>query len=405
LKRQLRQWIKKTKLIETGLHLMMRVFACLPVHPNRFLFESFLGKQYSDNPRAIYEALKKDHPEYELIFSKDRHRVFDDPSVRTVNRMTIRWIYLLATSRVWVSNSRLPSWLFKRKGTIYLQTWHGTPLKKLALDMDDVQMADTTTERYKRDFAREASKWDLLISPNAYSSRIFRRAFDFSGELLEIGYPRNDLFYETKRHPEIRERVYSRYNIDRTKKIILYAPTWRDNEYVAKGSYSFKLPFSLEQFEKQFGSEYTLLIRMHYLVADQVDTAGYPSVRNASDYPDISELYIAADAMVTDYSSVMFDYAHLKRPMIFYTYDLEHYRDQLRGFYFDFEQEAPGPLVLQQARLFEEIDRLHEWSDRYGPAFAAFEKKFCQWDDGTASVQAYQRLLKSVSNQHKGESS
>ncbi|WP_026829178.1 CDP-glycerol glycerophosphotransferase family protein [Exiguobacterium artemiae] len=405
MKRQLRQWIKKTKLIETGLHLVMRLFACLPVHQNRFLFESFLGKQYSDNPRAIYETLKQEHPELELIFSKDRQSVLHDPTVQTVDRMTIRWIYLLATSRVWISNSRLPSWLFKRKGTIYLQTWHGTPLKKLALDMDDVQMANTTTERYKRDFAREASKWDVLISPNAYSSRIFRRAFDFSGEMLEIGYPRNDVFYQTERHPEILERVYSRYQIDRTKKIILYAPTWRDNEYVVQGSYSFKLPFSLEQFEKRFGAEYTLLIRMHYLVADQVDTTAYPSIHNASGYPDISDLYIAADAMITDYSSVMFDYAHLKRPMIFYTYDLEHYRDQLRGFYFDFEQEAPGPLVLQQSRLFEEIDRLHEWSDRYGPAFAAFEKKFCQWDDGTASLKAYQRILQPASNQHKGESS
>ena len=405
MKRQLRQWIRKIKLIEAVLHLVMRLFACLPVRKNRILFESFLGKQYSDNPRAIYEAFQQEHPEFELLFSKDRRSTFDDSAVQTVDRMTIRWIYLLATSRVWISNSRLPSWLYKRSGTIYLQTWHGTPLKRLALDMDDVQMANTTTERYKRDFAREAAKWDLLISPNAYSSEIFRRAFDFTGELLEIGYPRNDLFYQTDRHPEILERVYSRYQIDRSKKIILYAPTWRDNEYAAQGSYSFTLPFSLEQFEKRFGAEYTLLIRMHYLVADQVDTSAYPSVHNASDYPDISDLYIAADAMITDYSSVMFDYAHLKRPMIFYTYDLEHYRDQLRGFYFDFEQEAPGPLVLQEERLFEEMNRLSEWNSRYGVRFATFDQKFCQWDDGTASRQACNRILQLASNQHKGESS
>ncbi len=147
------------------------------------------------------------------------------------------------------------------------------------------------------------------------------------------------------------------------------------------------------------------MIRTHYFVGDQINTLGFPSFHNASSYPDISDLYLAADVMITDYSSVMFDYAHLKRPMLFYAYDLEHYRDRLRGFYFDFEEEAPGPLVLQEKRLFEEINRLSEWNSRYGVSFATFDQKFCQWDDGTASRQACNRILQLASNQHKGESS
>lgn len=385
MKHQLIKLIKKTKLIERTLHVLMRIFAYLPIKKNRMLFESFLGKQYSDSPRMIYEELRNNHPELELIFSKDAQVKFTEPDILTVNRMTFRWIYLLATSRVWVSNSRLPVWLYKRRGTIYLQTWHGTPLKKLALDMDTVQMSNTTTKRYKKEFEQEAAKWDFLISPNAYSSEIFKRAFHFEGKLLEVGYPRNDIFYQENRHQRIIDRVYEQYRIPKTKKIILYAPTWRDNEFVNQGNYSFSLPFSLDRFEEEFGGEYVLLLRMHYLIGGQIDTSSYRSIHNASNHPDISELYLAADVLVTDYSSVMFDYAHLKRPMLFYTYDLEHYRDHLRGFYFDFEKEAPGPIFLTEDQLFNELNRLPEWRTRYGAKFKAFENKFCEWDNGKAT--------------------
>ncbi|MGN7854440.1 MULTISPECIES: CDP-glycerol glycerophosphotransferase family protein [Exiguobacterium] len=395
MKDQVKQWIKRTGFIEYGLQTVMKVFTWFPQKRNRVLFESFLGKQYSDSPRAIYELMSTMHPECELIFSKQRGVTFP-PDVKTVDRLTFRWIYLLATSRVWVSNSRLPGWLIKPKKTYYLQTWHGTPLKKLALDMDDVQMANTTTERYKQGFKQETAKWSGLISPNAYSSSIFRRAFAFEGEMLEIGYPRNDIFYQEARHAKIKETVYRHYEIDSSKKVLLYAPTWRDNAFEGQGKYSFELPFSLEEFEKRFGDEYVLLIRMHYLVGSRLDVTAYPSVRNTSDYPDIAELYMASDALITDYSSVMFDFAHLSRPILFYTYDLEHYRDQLRGFYFDFEQEAPGPLLSTETALFEELNQLDDWHTRYASAFRAFQETYCQWDDGQASERAMKTIIKRI---------
>lgn len=395
MKKKVIRVIRRLKLIEMILHVLMRIFSWMPVKKNRILFESFLGKQFSDNPKAIYEKLRMEHPELELIFSKDQQVTFEK-NMMTVNRMTIRWIYVLATSRIWVSNSRLPSWLYKRPQTLYLQTWHGTPLKKLALDMEDVQMANTSTEKYKKGFKQEAAKWDILISPNAYSSEIFRRAFHFEKELLETGYPRNDIFYQTEKHEEIIKRIYAHYQITSDKKIILYAPTWRDDQFIAQGGYSFSLPFSCEQFEKQFGGDYVMLVRTHYLVGDQLNFDGLPSFRNASSYPDISDLYLAADLMITDYSSVMFDYAHLKRPMLFYAYDLEHYRDRLRGFYFDFEAEVPGPLVLEESQLFAEIQQYSDWHHRFDDKLTVFTEKFCTWDDGQVSRKVSDRILKSV---------
>ncbi|MGI1805734.1 CDP-glycerol glycerophosphotransferase family protein [Exiguobacterium sp. TDN 0502] len=395
MKDQVKQWIKRTGLIERVLKTVMKVLTRLPQKRKRVLFESFLGKQYSDSPRAIYELMRTMHPECELIFSKQRNVTFP-PHVKTVDRLSFRWIYLLATSRVWVSNSRLPGWLIKPENTYYLQTWHGTPLKKLALDMDDVQMANTTTERYKQGFKQETAKWSGLISPNAYSSAIFKRAFAFNGDMLEIGYPRNDIFYQTARHDRIKEDVYRHYDIAPTKKVLLYAPTWRDNAFEGQGKYSFELPFSLDQFEERFGDEYVLLVRMHYLVGSRLDVSAYRSVRNASDYPDIAELYIASTALITDYSSVMFDFAHLSRPILFYAYDLEHYRDQLRGFYFDFEQEAPGPLLSSEGALFDELERLDSSSGRYASAFRSFRETYCEWDDGQASERAMDMIVKRI---------
>ncbi|MGX8238026.1 CDP-glycerol glycerophosphotransferase family protein [Exiguobacterium undae] len=392
--------VRKLKLVEAILHLLMRLFSYMPIQKNRIIFESFLGKQFSDNPKAIYEMLRLNHPELELIFSKDKQVTFEK-NVTVINRMTIRWIYLLATSKMWVSNSRLPSWLYKRPETVYLQTWHGTPLKKLALDMEHVQMANTSTEKYKKEFKKESAKWDILISPNAYSSKIFKRAFHFKGEILEIGYPRNDVFYQKKNHKNIVGRIHDYYGIEPGKKIILYAPTWRDDQFVLQGNYSFSLPFSCEQFEKRFGDEYVMLVRMHYLVGEQLNFEGFPSIKNVSSYPDISELYLAADMMVTDYSSVMFDYAHLKRPMLFYTYDLEHYRDRLRGFYFDFEEDVPGPLIMNEHHLFDEIQRLPDWHHRFEDKLLVFTEKYCTWDDGNVSKHVSERILKSMDEKRK----
>src|SRR5690606_3706899 len=156
------------------------------------MFESFHARQYSDNPRAIYEYMKEHYPEYKLLWSVDKQamKLFDKFQVPYIRRFTIPWFLTYPRAKYWVNNVRLPRWMPKPDGTVYLQTWHGTPLKKLGIDIEEVHMPGTETSNYQKNFLAESSKWDYLVSPNPYSTEIFRRAFGYDGKVIESGYPR-----------------------------------------------------------------------------------------------------------------------------------------------------------------------------------------------------------------------
>ncbi|WHY95073.1 CDP-glycerol glycerophosphotransferase family protein [Neobacillus cucumis] len=377
---------------------LFQFVSLFPPRKDLIMFESFLGKQYSDNPRAIYEYLKEHHREYEMVWSVD-HRFeqgFLEKGIPYVNRFSIKWLFLMARSRFWVTNSRLPLWIPKPKKTIYLQTWHGTPLKKLANDMREVLMPGTTTEQYKRDFYTESRNWDYLISPNRYSTEIFRRAFQFDKEIIESGYPRNDIFYFPNRD-DIASNFKKEHHLPEDKKIILYAPTWRDNQYHQVGKYKLDLHLDLDKFKEELGNEFIVILRMHYLVAENINLDAYEGFAyDFSKHEDIRELYLISDLLLTDYSSVFFDYANLKRPMIFFTYDLDEYKEDIRGFYFDFEKKAPGPLVETTDELIEVIKNIGN-DKRLTQKFNEFYQQFCYLEDGHAA----ERVVKKVILQNK----
>lgn len=373
--------------------ILFQLVSITPQKKNLIVFESFLGKQYSCNPRAIYEYLKKNHPEYELIWSVDPRfeKGFLDKGIPYARRFSLKWLFLMARAGFWVTNSRMPLWIPKPKKTTYLQTWHGTPLKKLAHDMKEVLMAGTTTEQYKQEFFHESRNWDYLISPNRYSTEIFKRAFQFDKEMIESGYPRNDIFYT----PDFEKRAKlfkETHNLPKDKRVILYAPTWRDNQYQQEGKYKLELELDLEKLRAALGDQYIIILRMHYLVAENFDLEAFKGFAyDFSKHEDIQDLYLISDLLITDYSSVFFDYANLKRPMIFFTYDLEEYKEDIRGFYFDFEQKAPGPLVETTEEVIESIKRLADAAipnDRMNE----FYQRFCYLEDGHAA----ERVVKEV---------
>ncbi|WP_085991047.1 CDP-glycerol glycerophosphotransferase family protein [Oceanobacillus senegalensis] len=399
LRRLKRKWVEirrsdeLLKLYKVAFYLLGKV---LPVQKNLVVFESFHGKQYSDNPRAIYEYMKEHRKKYQLVWSADRRHIaiFQEKNVTYVRRFSIRWLWYMTRARYWVTNARLPLWIPKPKHTKYLQSWHGTPLKRLAADMEEVHMPGTNTKKYKKNFIKEASKWDYLISPNAYSTEIFRRAFQFDKEMIESGYPRND--YLTKsNHPRAIENLKEKLKLPKDKKVILYAPTWRDNQFYQKGKYKFNLELDLDRLYEAFGDTHVMVLRMHYLVAENLDISAYKGfVYDFSNYEDIRDLYLIADVLITDYSSVFFDYANLKRPMIFFVYDIDDYRDHLRGFYFDFERKAPGPLVQTTEEIIEEIQKIEENGFMPSEVEEAFYQRFCYLEDGNAS----ERVVKKVFN-------
>lgn len=369
--------------------LYVHVFLKQPVKENWIIFESFFGKNYSDSPKYIYEHLAKNYPgKYRFIWVINKKTKIPYKH-KEIKRFSIRYYYYLARSKYCVFNGRQPVWMVKRDGNVFLQTWHGTPLKKLVFDIEDISSA---TPKYKQQVYKQSRVWDYLIAPNAFSSETFRRCFMFDKTMLETGYPRNDILHAPDRD-KIAEQIKERLRIPKDKKVILYAPTWRDDEFYAKGQYKFELRLDLDMMRRELGKEYVVLLRTHYFIADSIDVSDLDGFAyNVSKYDDISELYLISDILITDYSSVFFDYANLKRPMLFFTYDLEKYRDVLRGFYFDIEREVPGPLVFTSEEVVDAIKNIEEVKKEYSQVYDEFYHRFCEWEDGHAS----EKVVKSV---------
>ncbi|WP_282802339.1 CDP-glycerol glycerophosphotransferase family protein [Secundilactobacillus kimchicus] len=370
----------------------MRLLFKLGHRPNEattIVFESFGGRQVSDSPFAIYKLFKELYPGFNFVWSIDRSlkKFCRQNGIPYVVRRTSKWVRTLEKSTYWISNARFPAWVRKPKYVTYIQTWHGTPLKKLGLDIENVSMPGTTTSKYHANFVKEANRWDALVSPNDYSTRIFRSAFGFNNQILKVGYPRNDELINAT--PEDIVALKERLGIPLDKKVVLYAPTYRDNQFAEKGKYTFELPFSLDEFKAQFGEDTVLILRMHYLIANALDISDYTDfVYDLSSHPDISELYLVSDMLITDYSSVFFDYAYLKRPILFYPYDYHLYKDELRGFYLDYEKDLPGEIANNQTDLMRGIAHDLEVRDMSGNAkFMKFYDRFCAIDDGLSSLK------------------
>lgn len=231
----------------------------------------------------------------------------------------------------------------------------------------------------------QTRSWDYLVAPNAFSEEIFRHAFMYDGKMLETGYPRNDILYCNNQKQKIQE-IKEELNLPLDKKVILYAPTWRDDEFYGHAQYKFTLKLDLEKMRRKLGDEYVIILRTHYFIADFLDLSEYDGFAyNLSKYDDIARLYLISDVLITDYSSVFFDYANLRRPMLFFTYDLEKYRSVLRGFYMDVEKELPGPMLFDTDEVIHAVENLEEVQKKYHDKYEVFCSKYCAWEDGRAA--------------------
>ncbi|MFP5370720.1 MAG: CDP-glycerol glycerophosphotransferase family protein, partial [Actinomycetes bacterium] len=269
---------------------------------------------------------------------------------------------------------------------LYLQTWHGTPLKRIHWD---VRWApEGRLERLQRDVDR----WDVLLSPSAAATPFLRRAFRYDREVVETGYPRNDILSRPGRD-EVRARVRQELGIEDRQTAVLYTPTWRDDMVFDAGGREFALGLDVDAVTAELGEDHVLLLRLHYMVSAGAAAVKGDAVREVSRHPDVSELYLAADVMVTDYSSTMFDFAITGRPMLFFTYDLEDYAERLRGFYFDLAAEAPGPMVETPGALLDALRDLDAIGGRYGDRYERFREKFCALEDGRATDRLIERVL------------
>ena len=240
---------------------------------------------------------------------------------------------------------------------------------------------------------KDVTNWDALLSANTFSTPIFRRAFGFDGDILEYGYPRNDLLRcpdRARRAADIRRRL----GLPAGQRIVLYAPTWRDDAPTRAAGYGFPQHLDLGAVAQTLGTDHVMMVRAHQAMREALVTGATDSrVIDVTGYADMADLLLIADVLITDYSSAMFDFAVTGRPMLFFTYDLERYRDRLRGFYFDFEAEAPGPLLRTSDDVIEALRSLEDVTHGYRAAYDAFAARFCGLDDGRAAARAVDWLL------------
>jgi CDP-glycerol glycerophosphotransferase (TagB/SpsB family) len=337
-------------------------------------FESYYGQNVSSNPRGIDRAVTRMLPGITRYWSViDASVEVPDGAVRILEGSEAWW-QARASSRALVVNDWLRKRFRKRAGQTVLQTWHGTPLKQLALDRPGVRLRAALATR------REKALWDIMLAQNQFSADIFRSAYAFQGPIWLEGYPRDDILRAGDD-----EAVRRRLGIPAEATVVLYAPTWRDDR---PGKVDH---LDVARFSRELGSGYVTLIRGHSRSMQpgaEIEAAG---VLDVTAYPDISDLYLIADVLVTDYSSVMFDFSVTGKPMYFFTPDLQHYRDDLRGFYFDLLADAPGPVLSDAGELVRSI--LNPDAVAYADRYAAWQARFNPHDDGHAGERVVRRML------------
>lgn len=361
-----------------------------PLEKGLVIFESFFGKSYSGQPKYIYEYLLSLNLPYQYVwtYQGDIHNIPGNPKI--VKRGSIEYFKVLATAEYWVNNIVFPV-QEKRAETTYLQTWHGTPLKKLGYDIE----VEGPEVEAREKFYAQSRTWDYLITQNSYTSEILKRAFKYDNKIIESGYPHNDILVDSD--PVKIKQIKDNLGIEQNKKVILYTPTWRDNDANGNWSFDFTLRIDLPKWQEVLGDEYIILIRMHHLITnikglDEAKGFAY----NVSMYDDVQELSLVADILITDYSSVFFDYAVSKKPILFYAYDFKEYAEKLRGFYLDMHTEMPGPIIEKDKDLLSAIINIEEIEQQYANRYNTFVKKFCYLDNGTCSKQVSKIVFKDI---------
>ena len=329
---------------------------------------------------------------------RDRYKYLEENNnTKVIRQGTREYEQYLAKAKYWIFNYRVADHQYPKKNQVFVQCWHGTPLKRLGYDLENPDNILNTKREIRYKYKTDAKKFKYLLSPSKFATEKFISAWNLKEVkkedcIIELGYPRNDFLhnYIEKDVDEIKEKL----GINNTdKKIILYAPTWRDNQHKSGVGYTYKTEVDFDALQKELGQDYLILFRAHYLVANEFDFEKYKGfIYDVSKIDDINELYVISDILITDYSSVFFDYANLKRPIIYYMYDLEKYKDNMRGFYIDLK-ELPGNIVKTEEELIKEIKDI-TYDFKYDDKYKKFNEKYNYLDDGSASKRVIGEMFK-----------
>ena len=369
--------------IEHGIQNALQMFRVLPLKP-RVNFIAFSGRQYSDSPRRISELLLKEHPEIQQVWAfnePEKFRFLEEKGIKVVKYKSLEYLYYVMTSRVYVDNAEFWSILKFRPGQMVLETWHGGgAYKRVGGHRIDVN------QREQQHAVEKMNKITLFLSSSkAFTDFVIRDAYQYRGEVLECGLPRNDDLLHPD--PAAAQRVRKALDIPENAKVLVYAPTFRNSHSL--DLYDVDFAALKAALERKFGGEWVILLRMHYYLADKAMASQADFLRNATDYPDMQDLLQCADVLLTDYSSCMWDFSLMHKPCFLYARDISEYRGE-RDFYTPIEG-WPFPLASNNDELAKVIADFDE--SAYRAAVDRHHKELGSTESGTAARQCAERIV------------
>ncbi|MFG3011395.1 CDP-glycerol glycerophosphotransferase family protein [Streptomyces cinerochromogenes] len=354
-----------------------------PLDPNLAVYCAYWGRGYACNPAAIHAKARELAPHLRSVFlveAGQEHAVPEGVEYAVIGSR--RSWEVLARATYLVNNANFAEGVVKRPGSVHLQTQHGTPLKTMGVDQSTYPVVAAQSGSFTKLLGR-VDRWDFNLSSNRHSTQMWERAFPGSYEHLEYGYPRNDVYY-TATAADV-ARIRRELGVPEGATAVLYAPTHRDHHT------GFEPGLDLEAFCAAAGEDVVVLLRAHYFY-DRGRSRGSDRIIDVTAHRSSEDVCLAADALVTDYSSIMFDYANLDRPIVVYADDWDVYRET-RGVYFDLMAEPPG-LVARTPQELAAVFRDGSYAGTDARALrAAFRKRFCQFDDGRAAERVVRRVL------------
>lgn len=339
-----------------------------PIKKNKVVVSINDGKRYDDNQKFMMDELHKLCPEVDFVLVKNPDYHFELPDwIRPVKWHSWCWIYEYTTAKIWMDNCIAFDYFAKRRGQMYVETWHGgLGIKTVAMD----GIGETKKGFNYRRFLKGPDRADVFISNSDHISLIYRRAFGYNGPIWKCGYPKNDMLVNG--NPELGKKARKELGVPEGNKVLLYAPTWRlrftENQHIDMNVYDIDMLRLKQTLTEKFGGEWTMLLRFHPILS--LYAKGYlethPEVMDATDYPDMQSLLMATDVIISDYSSCIFDAALRRIPCFTYANDFEQYKYEERGVYYEME-ELPFPYAKnndeleQNIRTYNHEDFLKKW--------------------------------------------
>jgi len=350
------------------------------------LFRTYYGETTTCNALGVHQELRRRNADVDLYWTVQDLSVPVPEGGIPVVANSRRWYELMSRAKYIFDNVHQPDFFTKRDGQVVVQTLHGYPFKLAGLPY---WKAAGYPARRIESFLKRHDQWDYLISPAPYATPLLERDFPSKGRTLEIGYPRNDIFFAKETRTAIRNRSREILGIGPDVTAVLYAPTYRDNLSVNEFKANMVNYLDAEKLGKVLGDEFVILARGHGANARSASRpySSRARVIDVTDYPEISHLCLASDVGILDYSSLRFDYALTGNPMLFLVPDLAAYRDDIRGWMLPYEDTAPGPLLSNTDQIIDCLLRLPQVAEEYSEARAEFVRKYMPLEDGNAGAR------------------